>query len=204
MTIFLVRHGETRENAARVVQLPDVPLDSHGAIQAERLARRLAGAGITAILSSDLTRAVMTAERLAAAIATPVTLDALLRERDYGDIRGLPYAEVGTDIFAPDYAPPGGETWATFHARVDRAWTRILAAAAATAGHLAVVTHGLVCTSLATRHLELPPGAGVPARWANTALTVIDGPAPWRVRLLNDATHLDADSADDSGSRSGA
>ena len=79
-------------------------------------------------------------------------------------------------MFAPEYAPPNGETWEVFHARVDRAWALVQEAAAAAGGHLAVVTHGLVCRSLAARHLILPEGQEVPARWENTALTVIDHP----------------------------
>ena len=39
--------------------------------------------------------------------------------------------------------------------------------------------------------LILPEGQEVPVRWENTALTVIDHPAPWRVRLLNCIAHLD-------------
>jgi probable phosphoglycerate mutase len=94
-------------------------------------------------------------------------------------------------MFALDYAPPNGETWEVFHTRVDRAWALVQERAAATDGHLAVVTHGLVCRSLAARHLVLPDGEEVPERWENTALTIIDHPAPWRVRLLNCVTHLD-------------
>jgi broad specificity phosphatase PhoE len=63
--------------------------------------------------------------------------------------------------------------------------------AATTDGHLAVVTHGLVCRSLAARHLTLPDVAVVPERWENTSLTVIEPPAPWRVGLLNCIAHLD-------------
>jgi broad specificity phosphatase PhoE len=46
MPILLIRHGETDSNAARIVQTPDVPLSARGVAQAERLARRLAGAGV--------------------------------------------------------------------------------------------------------------------------------------------------------------
>ena len=88
-------------------------------------------------------------------------------------------------------APPNGETWEAFHARVDRAWALVQDTAARTEGHLAVVTHGLVCRSLAARHLVLPAGEEAPTAWGNTALTIIDHPAPWRVRLLNCIAHLD-------------
>jgi probable phosphoglycerate mutase len=191
MSIFLIRHGETLGNASRTVQLPDNPLSPRGVVQAERLACRLEREGIAAILSSDFVRAAATAERLRRVTGAPVRHDPLLQERNFGDIRGTPYAELGFDIFAPDYAPPNGETWEAFDGRVLRAWALVQDAAAAAGGHLAVVTHGLVCRSLAARHLILPEGQEVPVRWENTALTVVDHPAPWRVRLLNCIAHLD-------------
>jgi probable phosphoglycerate mutase len=191
VAIFLIRHGETLGNAERIVQRPEIPLSPRGVAQAERLARRLGGQGIARILSSDLARAVMTAEHLRAATGLAVELDPLLQERNFGDVRGTPYALLGFDLFAPEYAPPGGESWEAFHARVDRAWALVQDVARATDGHLAVVTHGLVCRSLAARHLVLPVGLDVPERWENTALTIAEGPAPWRVRLLNCIAHLD-------------
>jgi broad specificity phosphatase PhoE len=191
MTIFLIRHGETLGNASRTVQLPDDPLSPRGVAQAERLARRLQAEGIAAILSSDFARAATTAEHLERATGAPISYDPLLQERSFGELRGTPYAELGFDMFAPDYAPPGGETWEVFHARVDRAWALVQETASGAGGHLAVVTHGLVCRSLAARHLILPEGQEVPVRWENTALTVVDHPAPWQVRLLNSITHLD-------------
>jgi len=203
VSIFLIRHGETLGNASRTVQLPDNPLSPRGIAQAELLARRLQREGIAAILSSDFARAAATAERLRRVTGAPVRHDPLLQERNFGDIRGTPYAALGFDMFAPDYAPPNGETWEVFHARVDRAWTLIQEAAAAAGGHLAVVTHGLVCRSVAGRHLILPGGQAAPERWENTALTVIDHPAPWRVRLLNSISHLD-DTAARPSAESGA
>lgn len=189
--IFLIRHGETVGNATRVVQLPDSPLSPRGVAQAERLAGRLAREGVARILSSDFARAATTAEHLRRATGAPLAFEPLLRERSFGDLRGTPYAELGVDMFAPDYAPPNGESWPEFHARVDQAWARVQAVAATTQGHLAVVTHGLVCRSLAARHLALADGLTAPERWENTSLTVIECPAPWRVRLLNCAVHLD-------------
>ena len=93
VAIFLIRHGETLGNAARVVQRPDNPLSSRGIAQAERLAARLAAEGVAAILASDLARAVATAEAVRAATGAPLRFDPLLQERNFGDIRGTPYAE---------------------------------------------------------------------------------------------------------------
>jgi probable phosphoglycerate mutase len=189
--LFLIRHGETEGNALRIVQRPDIPLSPRGVRQAERLARRLAGEGIARIVSSDYVRAAATAEHIRHAIGAPLSFEPLLQERNFGDLRGRPYSELGFDMFEPDYAPPNGETWAVFHARVDRAWARVQTLAAESRGDLAVVTHGLVCRSLASRHLILADGEAAPERWENTSLTIVEGPAPWRVRLLNCAVHLD-------------
>src|SRR6058998_534459 len=189
--LFLIRHGETDGNALRIVQRPDIPLSPRGVTQAERLARRLAREGVARIVSSDFARAVSTAEHLQRATGAPLSFEPLLQERNFGDLRGTPYAELGFDMFAPDYAPPNGETWPLFHARVDQAWARVQELAATTSGSLAVVTHGLVCRSLAARHLILADGEAVPERWENTSLTIVDGRAPWRVRLLNCVAHLE-------------
>ena len=189
--LFLIRHGETEGNALRIVQHPHIPLSPRGLVQATRLAQRLAGESIARIVSSDYARALATAEHLQRATGAPLVVDPLLRERNFGDLRGTPYSELGLDMFAPDYAPPHGESWPVFHDRVDRAWARVQELAAASGGRLAIVTHGLVCRSLAARHLVLADGEPSPERWDNTSLTIVDWPAPCRVRLLNCIAHLD-------------
>ena len=189
MTIHLIRHAETVFNASRVVQPAETPLSERGRLQAEQLATRLATAGITRILSSDLARAVATAEAIGRSTGATLGLDPDLQERNFGAVRGTPYAELREDIFAAQYVPPGGESWAVFHARVDRVWDRVVKRERLGDG-LAIVTHGLVCWSIVSRHLE--PGHGEPPmRFGNTGVTVIDGPAPWQVRLLDCTAHLD-------------
>ncbi len=203
MAILLVRHGETPSNAARIVQTPETPLSERGVEQAERLASRLADAGVSHILSSDLARARMTAERVRDATGASLELDPGLQERNFGDVRGTPYAELGVDLFAVDYEPPNGESWDALHARVEAAWQRVVAAADRHAGQLLVVTHGLFCYSLLARVVTPPPDGEATMRVANTALTVIDPTPPWRVRLLNCTAHLDGE-APELGSREAA
>lgn len=194
MALYLIRHGETEANVARVFQHPDVPLSARGRDQARRLAERLADAGIAAILSSDFTRAAMTAEALQSTTGAPLHHDALLQERHFGELRGQPYASAGPDPFAEDYQPPGGESVRVFHARVARAWAAVEAAARRTDGHLAVVTHGLVCAALVTRHLALGPELDSPLSWRNTSLTIARSgerdDERWRVELLDCTRHL--------------
>lgn len=191
MAIYVARHGETELNATRVFQRPTTTLSERGRRQAEQLAARMAPFGITRILTSDLTRAIETAEAIAAVTGAAVLHDPLLRERDFGDIRGKPYESVGLDPFALDYEPPNGESWARFHDRVAEAWRRVVELAAETEGHLAVVTHGLVCRALVDRHVALAAGTTAPALWGNTALTEIEPTPPWTVRLLACTAHLD-------------
>jgi probable phosphoglycerate mutase len=147
------------------------------------------------MLSSDLARAHMTAESVQATTGVEPELEPLLQERNFGDIRGRAYDDVGFDIFAEDYAPPGGEDWSSFHARVDRAWRRVLGVAAQTHGNLAVITHGLVCRSIALRHVRLLEGEA-PLGWDNTSLTIVEKQPPHVVRLLNCTAHLEGERAD--------
>lgn len=194
MKIFLVRHGETASNFERVVQLPDTPLNGRGRQQALRLARRLSGLGVEAVLSSDLARARQTAEGLG--LVTSLELEPLLQERNFGELRGRTYASIGRDIFAPGYTPPGGESWEVFHRRVDDAWVRVVERARRSRGALVVVTHGLVCRSLAERVLALPQAVVAPSRWGNTSLTIVGADAPWPVEMLNCTAHLDGEASD--------
>ena len=195
MAIYLIRHGETASNAARVLQFPETPLSDNGLEQARRLGARLRGHAFGRILVSDYARAHQTAEAVAATTGAPLDVDPLFRERNFGDLRGRPYAELdaeGIQPFADDYDPPGGESWAVFHARVDGAWERMVAAAGEAAGDIAVVTHGLVCGSVARRKAVLAEGVSDDAAgWTNTSVTILEPRDPWTVTLLNCATHLD-------------
>lgn len=195
MTILLIRHGETAFNAGRVIQFPDTPLGDHGLVQADRLARRLATHSVALVLCSDYLRARTTAQRVAGATGAPLRETPLLRERNFGDLRGRSYDSLGSlDPFAATYAPPNGETWEGFHSRVDRAWQELIEAAAGLPGDVAVVTHGLVLRSLLERRLDtsavtLTPGLVV----ANTAVTFVDAAPPWRVTRLACTAHLVAE-----------
>ncbi len=191
MGIWLVRHGETELNAARVLQPPETPLSSLGLQQAERLARRLLASPVVQILSSDHRRARMTAEVVERQLRVPVEIEPLLQERSFGDLRGTPYAELTEDVFGPDYSPPGGESWPIFHGRVARAWARVTERASRLDGDLLVVSHGLVCKAIIDRHLE-PGAVTTTAGLANTAVTRIEGP-PWRASLLGCVAHLEGE-----------
>jgi 2,3-bisphosphoglycerate-dependent phosphoglycerate mutase len=192
MTILIVRHGETDGNAARILQRPDEPLDERGISQAERLAQRLSACGFVHILCSDLLRARMTAAPLAARSGITIEESPLLQERNFGDLRGVPYAELSENPFGPDFAPPNGEDWPAFHARVAEAFAFIASRRRSVNGRLVVVTHGLVCHALVERHALLPQGVVIPDRFDNTSITVLHEDAPHAATLINCTRHLAA------------
>jgi broad specificity phosphatase PhoE len=190
MTILLVRHGETAGNAARILQRADVPLNERGIRQAEQLARRLLDHGFAHVVCSDLLRARMTAAALAARSGVEIEESALLQERNFGDLRGVPYAALTENPFGPDFAPPNGEDWPTFHTRVADAFDFVVSRRRRMNGTLVVVTHGLVCRALVERHARLPEGVVVPELFYNTSVTILHEDAPHAVSLLNCTQHL--------------
>jgi broad specificity phosphatase PhoE len=189
MSILLIRHGETAANVARIMQRPDVPLSARGIRQAAQLAERLFALGFVHVLCSDLVRARMTAAPLAARGYT-IEETPLLQERNFGDLRGTPYAELTEDPFAPSFVPPGGESVEVFHARVAQAFALIVERRRALAGALVVVTHGLVCGALVRNHAR---AIAVPDQFANAGITVLDADPPFEARLVNCTQHLVAD-----------
>ena len=191
MPIVLVRHGETASNAQRVLQHPETPLSERGLAQARRVAERLARGRVAEIVASDYARALTTAELIRDACGAPLRIDPELRERNFGDLRGRAYADLGFDPFAPDYVPPAGESWEDLHRRVDRMWDRAAARAAElTTGDLVLVTHGLVCHSLLSRRIDLAGAESAPRGFANTSVTVVEASPPWRLLLLGCVAHL--------------
>lgn len=189
MAIVLVRHGETEGNARRVLQFPDTPLSTRGSEQARRVAQRLARGRVAQIVSSDYARARLTAEAIRDACGSPLSFEPGLRERHFGELRGKAYADLDFDPFAPDFHPPGGESWDELHRRVDGVWERLRALAAGRDGDLVLVTHGLFCHSLVSRQLALGDLA-MPAAFGNTALTTVEAEPPWRVVRLGCVEHL--------------
>ncbi len=203
MTLYLIRHGETALNVARVMQPAATPLSDRGLAQAAALAQRLKSAGITALVSSDLPRALQTAQAIATACGLAIETSPLLHERNFGDLRGLPYDQLGFDPHAATDAPPNGESAAVFAERCAAAWDDVLQRHARLGGVLAVVTHGLVLRAwLQPGRVELRDQV-LPTAWANTSLCIADASPPHRVQLLNCTRHLDGVASHDGRSLSG-
>lgn len=157
--VLVWRHGRTRWNVGHRFQgQADPPLDEVGRLQAAASARLLLACSPTAIISSDLARAVQTARPLAELVGLPVILDRRLRERSLGEWEGLTRDEVirrhpaqyAHWLAGRDAPQSGGETRAELG-------ERSLAALAGAEGETVVlVTHSATAMALTGRLLGLP------------------------------------------------
>ncbi len=127
-TFFLVRHA-THALLGHVLvgRTPGLGLDAAGRAQAEDLARRLAGEGVTALQSSPRDRARETAAPIARRLGLAVEIEPAIDEIDFGAWGGRAFAaladEPGWDVWNARRSaarPPGGETMAELQHRVVR------------------------------------------------------------------------------------
>lgn len=95
MRLILVRHGKTDWNeTGRCQGISDVPLNSAGIEQAEKLAFSLRDEKIDLIYSSNLVRAKVTAEKIAGYHPIDVNIRDDLREMDQGIFEGLDFSYI--------------------------------------------------------------------------------------------------------------
>ncbi|PFG16104.1 putative phosphoglycerate mutase [Propionicimonas paludicola] len=198
--VVLLRHGITDWNhSGRFQGQADVPLNDRGLAQAAAAAQVLADTGITRIVSSDLTRAVTTAQALAAACGLPLVTDPRLQEINVGSWVGLDNQQVAElePTFWDDLKAgrdfrrsPTGETATETGNRVAAA-IREWAEACDDDETLAIVGHGLALR-VATMHLmgleyvhsRLFAGFGN-CHWA----VLKPGTDYWRLISFNNAAH---------------
>ena len=196
---LLLRHGQTPMSVQkRYAGRSDVPLTDAGVAQAAAAAKRLASAGIDAIVASPLQRTVQTAEQVAGVTGLPVVTEDGFRETDFGDWEGLTFAEVRerwpSEMTAwladPQVAPPGGESFAEVSERVTAALHRVLAGR--TGQRILIVSHVTPIKTLVAGALLAPSAALYRMHLDVAALCEIDwyadGPAV--LRSFNDTAHL--------------
>ncbi len=167
--ILLIRHGETAWNAVKRLQGHlDIPLNEQGERQAAALGEWLRGEPLDAIVSSDLQRAMQTAQAIGQRQGLLVQVDAGLRERCYGAFEGLTYSDIG-DRYPEAYAawqareidfvfPAGEREGESIRRFQERAMSAILRHARQYRGRkIALVAHGgvLECAHRAARSLPL-------------------------------------------------
>lgn len=206
LTLYLVRHGVTDWNREERLQgHTDVPLSDEGTAQARLLRRRLGATEIDAVWSSDLLRAVQTAEAIAQPHGLQVTRTAALRESGLGDWEGLTVAEIiarGDESLWNAYRrdatanrPPGGE-------RLESVWERLAGCLVDIrechmSGNIVVVGHGGSLRAIISQAVGGDIDVMRRFRLDNASLTIVEfaGQRSW-LRLLNDTCHLNV-AADD-------
>jgi len=101
--LYLIRHGQSAGNAeGRFGGHGPTPLSDLGREQAEKTAKVLAKEGISVVYSSDLLRAVQTAEPLGKLLGIPVNSSEAFRERHVGVLEGLTFDE-SKQAYPKDY-----------------------------------------------------------------------------------------------------
>ncbi len=196
MHITFLRHGESTGNASGIIQGADSsPLSERGMMQAAAVGERLAPRPFDLVVSSDMERAVQTAE----ALDVPFTVDAAWREMDVGEWDGLTGEQIAEE-FADEMAALArgevvrlgrrGETIPELVHRVTSAMNGVFAQL--TEGQRAlVVCHGGVVESVVGFVLGNRDLHRAISRVTNTSLTSVFA-APGRLVLtrFNDAAHL--------------
>lgn len=101
--LYLVRHGQSAGNAeGRFGGHGPTPLSELGVQQAEITAKQLAKEGVNVIYSSDLHRAIQTADPLSKRTGIRVIPTPAFRERNVGVLEGLTFDE-SKETFPKDY-----------------------------------------------------------------------------------------------------
>jgi len=163
--LLLIRHAETGHNRdSRVQGQADIPLSDLGRRQVTALGQHLSEQAISAVVSSPLIRARVTAEAVATRHGLDVQLEPDLMEMNVGDMEGLSTTEMRErfpDFLAewvtergPSLEMPGGESLEQVQQRAWRIVERLRAAYRDET--IALVSHNFVLSCLITRALEMP------------------------------------------------
>ncbi len=216
-TIYLVRHGESENNAAGTYNTPDAHLSERGRQQAEEIAARCAHLQVDSIIASPMVRAKDTAEIVGARIGKSVETSELFMERRMatslqGKARKDPEVikimkEMNENLANPEYRYEDGES---FEELMARALACLDYLEKRPEQSLVVVTHGFFMHIIAAAVIFDKDLTGSECThilrglqvMRNTGLTVlsyeetdvrnsIDGfGSPWQLRVWNDHAHL--------------
>ena len=199
MKIFLIRHGRQCSKLCNV----DVDLSEEGYRQASLLGERLFHENIQVVYSSNLLRAVETAQAANLYWNVEHIIRPELREISFGHMEGMDDRDIAVKyrdfkaqqaLMEEDLPYPGGECAADVIRRAGPVLERL-----AESGHerIAVVTHGGVIRTMAAWYLGMPL-----EKWRllgkdleNTSITQLKwdrGHRRFTLERFNDYAHLEA------------
>ncbi|HEY0779456.1 MAG TPA: histidine phosphatase family protein [Gemmatirosa sp.] len=199
MRLFLIRHGLIDSLGVSLPgRTPGVTLNRAGRAQlgplVARVARRLAGARLDAVIASPLARAQQTGAAIARAHGLPVTCEPALLELDFGRWTNRAIADLGADADWVPFnsyrsgTPAGGAELAV--AVQARAVAALLARARATPdATIAAVSHGDVVRAVLAHVMGVPIDLQLRLEISPASVSEIEL-RPWgpRVLALNDVS----------------
>ena len=198
--VIFVRHGQTEWNVnGRYQGQSDVQLTVAGKEQAAKLAENFPVKKIDAIYASDLQRAMVTAETIAARFGLTVQAEPAFREISFGEWEGLTYEQIvakwpeamGNFLQHPDILEiPEGENFPSVQKRASARLEELVAKHEGQT--IVIVAHGAVLRTLLTAALHMPLQYLWSIRQFNTAVNIVryDADAAPTVELLNSTAHL--------------
>jgi broad specificity phosphatase PhoE len=204
-TIYFVRHGSTDGNETGAYQLHTTPLSETGLAQAAFVAERFKNIPVDVIISSDMTRAAQTADRIARAVGRSVVHSAFFHEilrpsAVRGKLKADPEVMKITEhlirYFADDTQRHSDEE--NFFDIRRRAVAGLDFIAKRPEEHILVVTHGTILTMLMA--VMIDGEHTTPAFFlkldrclhaSNTGITkCLWRDDAWRLEVWNDHAHL--------------
>lgn len=197
--LIVVRHGETEWNLGRRWQgHDDSPLTENGHEQAKAAAKAVQNLKADFIYSSDLGRAMQTAQYLSESTQLPIKSDSRLRERKLGVFEGLTTAQIEENYpgeyqhfknLNPKYVVPGGES---IQEKIDRSLDCFNEIATNHASQtILVVTHGGILDGLFRSVVGIPIHAPRRFKIWNCSLSFFTHNSEgWRLDSFSDISHL--------------
>lgn len=209
-TVYLIRHGQSVDNAALVFQAADSPLSLAGKGQADLVAKRISKNPFDVLISSPLPRAVQTAAAITAATGKTAELADLFVERIKPvSIDGKPYSDEAAtatykdwneSLYTAGLRTEDGENYDDIVGRADASLEFLRNRPE---NIIVVVTHGHFLRTIICRVLLGDGMTGdalrkfqMVAQIENTGLTALkysDAYAEdysWRLHSYNDHSHL--------------
>jgi broad specificity phosphatase PhoE len=197
--VVFIRPGETNWNRqGRWQGWVAVPMNELGRQQVERLANYVRHIGMGALYTSDLKRAMQTAELLAEKLGYAPIQDERLRERHVGIWQGLTLDEM-RDWYAHDYQKlladrrgfrvPSGESREDVCNRMSAAFDDILATAKGET--IGIISH---TTAIHELLLKLIPGSradDVPVSNSSVTTITLGDDGRWHLVAADDVAHLE-------------
>jgi alpha-ribazole phosphatase/probable phosphoglycerate mutase len=164
LRLYLIRHGEVEgATEGKLLGRTDSALSARGLEQSDQVADQLSKVQLSAIYSSDLQRARLTAEAIAKCSDLKVEQNSAWREIDMGQWEGLTIElvhreapELVAQLFddPASFKYPGGESFAAFTARIQKTLEHLLWTHQG--DEVALVTHGGVCRAIIGSALGIP------------------------------------------------